>query len=129
AGDHRLHGLAAAAGEQQFEVEIVFAENAGTLAERRRRAMPYLALTDGELELVGGERAARQSRKDKRDGYFKCASHRQTSPHTSRATSTTRASFASWSASPSGFPLIELAKPHCGLSASCSSGAKRAASA
>src|SRR5262249_26567628 len=36
AGDHRLHGLAAAAGEQQFEVEVVLAENAGALAQRGR---------------------------------------------------------------------------------------------
>src|SRR5207237_6859821 len=43
------------------------------------------------------------------------------------ATSTMRASFASCSRSPSGLPLIELAKPHCGLSASCSIGATFAA--
>src|SRR5207249_9422072 len=39
-----------------------------------------------------------------------------------------RAGFASCCASPSGLPLIELAKPHCGLSARLSSGANLAAS-
>jgi hypothetical protein len=54
AGDHRLHRLAAAAGEQQLEVELVLAENAGALAQRGRRAVPYFTLTDRDLELVRG---------------------------------------------------------------------------
>src|SRR5262245_24629124 len=54
AGDHRLHRLAAAAGEQKLEVEVVLAENPGALAQGRRRAVPYLTLTDRDLELVRG---------------------------------------------------------------------------
>src|SRR5207253_1938647 len=49
-------------------------------------------------------------------------------PHTLPATATICASFASCSACPSGLPLTELAKPHCGLSARLSSGANFAAS-
>jgi len=55
AGDHRLHRLAAAAGEQQLEIEVVLAENAGALAQRGRSPVPYFALPDRNLELVRGE--------------------------------------------------------------------------
>src|SRR5262249_14616148 len=51
---HRRHRLAAAAGEQQLEVEVVLAKNAGALAQGGRRAVPYLTLTDRDLELVRG---------------------------------------------------------------------------
>src|SRR5262249_43556550 len=55
AGDHRLQRLAAAAGEQQLEVEVVLAENAGALAQRGRSPVPYFALPNRNLELVCGE--------------------------------------------------------------------------
>ena len=47
---------------------------------------------------------------------------RYTLPQTSRATSTHRRSFAHCCSSVSRLPSSVLAKPHCGLSASCSSG-------
>jgi len=52
AGDRRLHRFAAAAGEQEIEVEIVLAEDAGALAQCRRSTVPYLALADSDRELV-----------------------------------------------------------------------------
>src|SRR5262249_55484145 len=55
ARDHRLQRLAAAAGEQQLEVEVVLAENAGALAQRGRSPVPYFALPNRNLELVCGE--------------------------------------------------------------------------
>ena len=49
-------------------------------------------------------------------------------PHTSRAVSTTSRSLATSCSIVIVLPPMPLSKPHCGLSASCSSGAKRAAS-
>src|SRR5262249_21811272 len=49
-------------------------------------------------------------------------------PHTSRAVSTTRRSSRTSSSNEILLPGAPLANPHCGLSASCSSGQKRAAS-
>ncbi len=66
AGDHRLHRLAAAAGEQQLEIEVVLAENAGALAQRGRSPVPYFALPDRNLELVRGE--SRDGCEPSRDG-------------------------------------------------------------
>src|SRR5262249_18273571 len=42
-------------GEQQLEVEVVLAENAGALAQRGRSPVPYFALPDRKLERVRGE--------------------------------------------------------------------------
>src|SRR5262249_36567315 len=49
-----LHRCASSAGEQQLEVEVMLAENAGALAQRGWRAVPYFTLTDRDLELVRG---------------------------------------------------------------------------
>src|SRR6185437_4137451 len=51
----------------------------------------------------------------------------QASPHTSRATSTMRVSFAVCSSCVRGLPRSPLEKPHWGLSASCSRGQNFAA--
>src|SRR6201981_1386255 len=59
AGDHRLHRLAAAAGEQQLQREVTLAENAGALAQRGRRPVPYFALPDRKLERVRRESGRR----------------------------------------------------------------------
>ena len=56
------------------------------------------------------------------------ATRRYTPPQTSRATSMHRRSFAHCSSSVSRLPSSVLAKPHCGDSASCSSGRYFAAS-
>ena len=50
------------------------------------------------------------------------------SPQTRRAVSTTSLNFRSWSAGVTAFPITELEKPHCGLSAKRSRGTKRLAS-
>jgi hypothetical protein len=50
------------------------------------------------------------------------------SPQTRRAGSTTRLSFRSWSAGLMAFPITELEKPHCGLTAKRSRDTKRLAS-
>ena len=60
AGDRGLHRLAAAAGEQQLEIEAVLAENAGALAQRGRGSVPDFALADRDLERVGGRYRCRQ---------------------------------------------------------------------
>src|SRR3972149_5047859 len=55
-------------------------------------------------------------------------SHAVSSPQTRRAVSTTSLSFCSWSAGVMAFPITELEKPHCGLTAKRSRGTKRLAS-
>src|SRR5207244_2681492 len=60
---------------------------------------------------------AAERARDDGDRYAKPLAHRVSYPptQTARATSTKRASLASWSRSVSGLPTIELEKPHCGL--------------
>src|SRR5262249_29065512 len=56
-------------------------------------------------------------------GYAGTGRTHQVEPHTSRAVSTTRRSLASSPSSSMALPPMPLENPHCGLSASCSSGA------
>ena len=66
AADHRLLGFRTAGGEEDLELEPVFPEYAGVLAELRNALLPAAALPDGDLELILRGRDGLQ--KEKRNG-------------------------------------------------------------
>ena len=60
ARDHRLQRLARARRVDDLELDPVFLEDAGLLAEIRDRGIPVAALADGQLEEIGGRSGRRQ---------------------------------------------------------------------